>query len=134
MCSPLAAPLPVPVNPYPPQIVLKNSASINVTLHPHGVRYDKGSEGAPYEDGTPLELRLDDEVRPGQNYTYTWTVSTASLKRPCMALVRMPPACMALVRMPPDLTCLCWKRSRVTTAAAGWRHGGPLHRPADVMS
>lgn len=57
--------------------MLLNRANINITLHPHGVRYDKASEGSPYEDGTEPALRLDDEVRPGQTYTYIWTVSTA---------------------------------------------------------
>lgn len=37
-----------------------------VTLHPHGVLYNKSSEGAPYADGTPASEHADDAVLPGQ--------------------------------------------------------------------
>tara|TARA_R110002050_G_scaffold296727_2_gene457045 strand:+ start:372 stop:962 length:591 start_codon:yes stop_codon:yes gene_type:complete len=33
-------------------ITFRNSAEVSLTLHPHGVKYEKDSEGAPYEDKT----------------------------------------------------------------------------------
>ncbi|MCH7863464.1 MAG: multicopper oxidase domain-containing protein, partial [Proteobacteria bacterium] len=30
----------------------RNDTSEVASVHPHGVRYEKGSEGAPYDDGT----------------------------------------------------------------------------------
>jgi hephaestin len=42
------------------------------SVHPHGVMYDKASEGAPYKDGTTDHG--DDVVKPNTTYTYTWKV------------------------------------------------------------
>ncbi|XP_035242447.1 hephaestin-like protein 1a [Anguilla anguilla] len=53
---------------------LKNFASRPYSLHPHGVFYEKDSEGALYPDGTTGRLKHDDAVSPGENYTYTWIV------------------------------------------------------------
>ncbi|XP_028656350.1 hephaestin-like protein 1a isoform X1 [Erpetoichthys calabaricus] len=53
---------------------LKNLASRPYSLHPHGVFYDKDSEGALYPDGTTGKRKRDDAVLPGGNHTYTWTV------------------------------------------------------------
>ena len=36
--------------------------------------YDKGSEGAPYADGTTAAQQGDDAVPPGTTYTYNYTV------------------------------------------------------------
>uniref|UniRef100_A0AAY4A9Z6 ferroxidase n=1 Tax=Denticeps clupeoides TaxID=299321 RepID=A0AAY4A9Z6_9TELE len=55
-------------------IHLKNFASRPYSLHPHGVFYDKLSEGAFYPDKTSERLKLDDAVPPGGTHTYTWTV------------------------------------------------------------
>ncbi|KAK3522186.1 hypothetical protein QTP70_027002 [Hemibagrus guttatus] len=55
-------------------IHLKNFASRRYSLHPHGVHYEKDSEGALYPDGTSGAKKQDDGVPPGGNYTYTWTV------------------------------------------------------------
>ncbi|GIL48450.1 hypothetical protein Vafri_4968 [Volvox africanus] len=60
------------------KVVLLNRAAINVSMHPHGVRYSKANEGTLYEDGTTAEQKLDDVVRPGQNYTYIWQASDRS--------------------------------------------------------
>ena len=36
------------------KVVFKNMLEDNsVSMHPHGVFYDKGSEGSPYYDGLP---------------------------------------------------------------------------------
>ncbi|KAG2457280.1 HEPHL protein, partial [Polypterus senegalus] len=53
---------------------LRNLASRPYSLHPHGVFYDKDSEGALYPDGTTGKRKKDDAVLPGGNHTYTWTV------------------------------------------------------------
>ncbi|KAG2483629.1 hypothetical protein HYH03_017507 [Edaphochlamys debaryana] len=60
------------------KVVFRNKAKITCSLHAHGVRYDKGSEGTMYEDGSPPEQKLDDAVAPGQTYTYTWHVMDRS--------------------------------------------------------
>ncbi|GFR45215.1 hypothetical protein Agub_g6610 [Astrephomene gubernaculifera] len=55
-------------------VVLLNRASMSVSMHPHGLRYDKANEGTLYEDGTPDAEKQDDIVQPGQIYTYHWMV------------------------------------------------------------
>uniref|UniRef100_A0A8C3LGQ5 ferroxidase n=1 Tax=Chrysolophus pictus TaxID=9089 RepID=A0A8C3LGQ5_CHRPC len=44
---------------------LKNFASRNYTLHPHGVKYTKENEGAFYPDNTKGFEKRDDAVKPG---------------------------------------------------------------------
>lgn len=57
------------------EVVLRNDTRRAVSLHPHGLRYDKGSEGAPYADGTTGDQdRGDDAVAPGESRTYRWEV------------------------------------------------------------
>jgi FtsP/CotA-like multicopper oxidase with cupredoxin domain len=56
------------------KIVFKNNTSWPTSLHPHGVFYQKDSEGAPYEDGTKGAAKQDDGVPTGAVYTYTWEV------------------------------------------------------------
>ncbi|XP_053296757.1 ferroxidase HEPHL1 isoform X2 [Pleuronectes platessa] len=55
-------------------IHLKNFASRGYSMHPHGVFYDKKSEGALYPDGTSSRLKEDDSVPPQGSYTYRWEV------------------------------------------------------------
>ncbi|MEQ2308560.1 hypothetical protein AMECASPLE_029392, partial [Ameca splendens] len=55
-------------------IHLKNSASRPYNIHPHGLNYSKGNEGALYPDGTGPELKRDDAVAPGATVTYEWTL------------------------------------------------------------
>ena len=66
-------------------------------MHPHGVLYNKSSEGAPYMDGEVWKMwrrwktashaklclsstgtwgedKADDAVPPGGNHTYVWEV------------------------------------------------------------
>jgi len=50
----------------------RNNASFPTSMHPHGVFYDKSSEGAPYADGT--SQKADDFVQPGGEHTYVWGV------------------------------------------------------------
>ncbi len=53
-------------------VVFKNATRHPVSVHPHGVFYDKDSEGAPYADGTAL--KHDDAVPPGEIHRYVWPV------------------------------------------------------------
>ncbi|XP_068600136.1 ferroxidase HEPHL1-like [Brachionichthys hirsutus] len=53
---------------------LKNFASRNYSMHPHGVFYEKDAEGALYPDGTSGNLKMDDSVPPGGSYMYRWEV------------------------------------------------------------
>jgi hephaestin len=52
----------------------RNNLSFPASVHPHGVFYDKASEGAPSDDGTGAAQRADDAVPPGGSYTYVWPV------------------------------------------------------------
>ncbi len=56
------------------QVVFLNNASFPCSMHAHGVRYDKGSEGTAYDDGSGPANKQDDAVQPGHSYTYTWQV------------------------------------------------------------
>lgn len=56
------------------RIIFKNNATRPYSMHPHGVFYDKDSEGAPYDDGTSGADKEDDAVPPGKTHTYTWKV------------------------------------------------------------
>ncbi|MGB9002704.1 MAG: multicopper oxidase domain-containing protein [Nitrosotalea sp.] len=56
------------------QVVFKNNCRIPVSMHPHGVLYDKASEGAPYDDGIPDSEKPGEAVPPGGNFTYIWHV------------------------------------------------------------
>ncbi len=51
-----------------------NRSRFPLTIHPHGVFYDKASEGAPYADGTSGAAKADDRIAPGASYTYRWQV------------------------------------------------------------
>lgn len=53
-------------------VVFRNNTRHAVSVHPHGVIYDKDSEGAPYSDGT--EAKHDDGVPPGEIHRYVWPV------------------------------------------------------------
>lgn len=56
------------------QVVFRNNAGVPYTMHPHGVAYDKKSEGAFYNDGKSAAEKAGDLVQPGKTYTYIWTV------------------------------------------------------------
>lgn len=56
------------------KVVFKNNAQFPFSVHPHGVFYNKDSEGAPYNDGTSGANKNDDVVPPGGMHTYTWLV------------------------------------------------------------
>lgn len=52
------------------KVVFRNACSFPTSMHPHGVRYTKASEGAPYADGAPDAP--GDAVPTGARVTYTW--------------------------------------------------------------
>ncbi|MGH3139712.1 MAG: multicopper oxidase domain-containing protein [Gaiellales bacterium] len=56
------------------KVVFRNTCPFDASVHPHGVFYDKASEGAPYNDGTHGAKKDDDAVPTGGTHTYTWEV------------------------------------------------------------
>jgi manganese oxidase len=52
------------------KVVFRNACSFPTSIHPHGVRYEKASEGAPYDDGATGHP--GDAVPTGRTVTYTW--------------------------------------------------------------
>jgi len=56
------------------RIVFKNNATHPYSMHPHGVFYNKDSEGASYDDGTSGADKADDAVAPGKTHVYTWEI------------------------------------------------------------
>ncbi|MGH7573428.1 MAG: multicopper oxidase domain-containing protein, partial [Gemmatimonadota bacterium] len=56
------------------RVVFRNKARFPASVHPHGVFYDKDSEGAPSADGTSGADRADDGVPPGGTHVYEWPV------------------------------------------------------------
>jgi FtsP/CotA-like multicopper oxidase with cupredoxin domain len=56
------------------RVVFRNNGHRPFSMHPHGVFYDKGSEGAPYNDGAVGRDTADDGVPPGGTYVYAWQV------------------------------------------------------------
>jgi FtsP/CotA-like multicopper oxidase with cupredoxin domain len=59
------------------KIVFKNNCRLICSMHPHGLAYDKESEGAYYGEGPekpPDPARKGNAVRKGEVFTYTWTV------------------------------------------------------------
>lgn len=57
------------------RVVFRNNGARPYSVHPHGVLYDKGSEGAVYADGTTGAAKYDDGVPPGKTFTYRWAVT-----------------------------------------------------------
>src|SRR5580692_12616734 len=57
------------------KVVFKNNASHPYSMHPHGVFYEKDSEGAPYDDGTSGTDKDDDAVPSGKTHIYSWKVT-----------------------------------------------------------
>ena len=58
------------------KVVFRNNASFPASVHPHGVFYQKNSEGALYKDKTDGTDKEDDGVPSGGTYIYTWEVPT----------------------------------------------------------
>ena len=56
------------------KIVFRNNATHPYSMHPHGVLYEKDSEGADYNDSTAGKDKDDGCVDPGATHTYTWQI------------------------------------------------------------
>ena len=54
------------------KVVFKNNATHPYSMHPHGVFYEKPSEGSGYHDGSASANK--NGVPPGQTHTYIWEV------------------------------------------------------------
>ncbi len=57
------------------KVVFRNTCPFPASVHPHGVFYDKNSEGAPYADGADgADEEADDAVPTGGRHVYEWKV------------------------------------------------------------
>ncbi len=56
------------------KVVFKNNATHPYGMHPHGVLYEKDSEGANYNGGSGAMEERGGCVAPGATHTYTWQV------------------------------------------------------------
>lgn len=56
------------------KVVFKNKATHSFSMHPHGVLYQKDSEGADYNDKSSSTDKSDGAVPPGGTHTYIWQV------------------------------------------------------------
>jgi FtsP/CotA-like multicopper oxidase with cupredoxin domain len=56
------------------KVIFKNNASHPYSMHPHGVLYQKNSEGADYNDSTSGADKADGGVPPGATHTYVWQI------------------------------------------------------------
>lgn len=56
------------------RVLFRNKTARTVSIHPHGVFYNKDSEGAPTNDETVAADKSDDAVAPGGSHVYTWPV------------------------------------------------------------
>lgn len=56
------------------KVVFKNNATHPYSMHPHGVLYQKDSEGADYNDNTSGKDKDDGCVAPGATHTYKWEI------------------------------------------------------------
>jgi len=56
------------------KVVFKNKASRPYSVHPHGLFYEKASEGSMYADNVPDEQKTGAMVPPGATFTYEWEV------------------------------------------------------------
>ncbi|MEO5917656.1 MAG: multicopper oxidase domain-containing protein [Luteolibacter sp.] len=59
-------------------VTLLNRLPTPVSMHPHGVRYDKDSEGSSYFPGRGMGA----SIGPGAKFTYVWHLDEASGPRP----------------------------------------------------
>jgi FtsP/CotA-like multicopper oxidase with cupredoxin domain len=78
------------------KIVFRNNCNFPDSIHMHGLKYDKASEGAPYNDGTHGAKKLDDAVKPGHTYTYHYVVPG----RPVRPRATSPRSCGCITPTP----------------------------------
>jgi FtsP/CotA-like multicopper oxidase with cupredoxin domain len=56
------------------KVVFKNNGTHPYSMHPHGVFYEKASEGVAYNDGSSAADKEGGHVAPGHTHTYIWEV------------------------------------------------------------
>ncbi|MGB9236883.1 MAG: multicopper oxidase domain-containing protein [Terriglobales bacterium] len=56
------------------KITFRNNGTHPYSMHPHGVFYQKDSEGTAYNDGSSADGKVGGRVPPGQTHIYTWEV------------------------------------------------------------
>ena len=56
------------------KVVFKNNGTRPFSMHPHGVFYQKDSEGSSYSDNSSLTDKVGGGVPPGSTHTYTWQI------------------------------------------------------------
>jgi FtsP/CotA-like multicopper oxidase with cupredoxin domain len=56
------------------KVIFRNNASRAYSMHPHGVLYEKDSEGADYNDSTGGADKADGGVPPGATHVYNWKI------------------------------------------------------------
>lgn len=56
------------------KVIFKNHASRPYSMHPHGVFYEKNSEGSPYNDGTSPTENSGGAVPTGATHEYIWKI------------------------------------------------------------
>ncbi len=56
------------------RVVFRNNGTHPYSMHPHGVIYDKASEGSSYDDGVAPSAKGGAAVAPGKTFTYEWPV------------------------------------------------------------
>jgi len=56
------------------KIIFKNNATHPFSMHPHGVLYEKDSEGSNYNDNTSGKDKDHGCVASGATHTYTWQI------------------------------------------------------------
>jgi len=61
------------------KVVFKNNATHPFSMHPHGVSYDKSSEGAEYGG---MSVEDTGVVAPSKTHTYTWEVPERAGPKP----------------------------------------------------
>ena len=56
------------------KILFKNNGTHPYSMHPHGVFYEKASEGTAYNDGSDASAKHGGRVPPGETHEYVWQV------------------------------------------------------------
>jgi FtsP/CotA-like multicopper oxidase with cupredoxin domain len=56
------------------KVVFKNNGARPYSMHPHGVFYQKDSEGSSYSDNSSSADKIGGAVPAGSTHTYTWKI------------------------------------------------------------
>ena len=106
------------------KVVFKNNATHPYGMHPHGVLYEKDSEGANYNGGSGMEDR-GACIAPGATHTYTWQVPDRAGPGPTIPV----PSSGSTTRT--ATSCATWLQASSAASslrAAAWRARTALPR------